>query len=145
MALSHRRTIVMPFYRNARELAELQLLEGLGRIAKTQRDTDFDADQLQRDLKPLVRWSTSPSLSNNLTRVTAGLVGYLEEKSLTSTLMQEYGSWFKGPGKTVARLWVVCLTLRRFQMAVRSRCEFLCVEGDPARVMEATQQNYEKV
>ena len=34
MALSHRRTIAMMFYRNARDLSELQLWEGLGRIAK---------------------------------------------------------------------------------------------------------------
>ena len=43
MALSHRRTIAMMFYRNARELSELQLWEGLGRIAKVQRDDDVVA------------------------------------------------------------------------------------------------------
>ena len=68
MALSHRRIIAMMFYRNARDLSELQLWEGLGRIAKVQRDADIDADQLQRDLQPLLRWSASRSLSNNLTR-----------------------------------------------------------------------------
>ena len=77
MALSRRRTIAMMFYRNARDLSELQLWEGLGRIAEVQRDADVDADQLQRDLQPLLRWSASRSLSNNLTHVTGGLVGYL--------------------------------------------------------------------
>ena len=110
MALSHRRTIAMMFYRNARDLSELQLWESLGRIAKVQRDADIDADQLQRDLQPLLRWSAERSLSNNLTHVTGGLVGYLEESNLTSTLMNEDGSWLKGPGKTVARLWIVGLT-----------------------------------
>ena len=43
MALSHRRTVAMVFYRNVREQSELQLWEGLGRIAKVQRDTDVDA------------------------------------------------------------------------------------------------------
>ena len=57
------------FYRNAHELSELQLWEGLGRIAKVQRDTDVDAVQLQRDLQSLLRWSASRSLSNNLVRV----------------------------------------------------------------------------
>ena len=118
MALSHRRTIAMMFYRNARDLSELQLWEGLGRIAKVQRDADIDADQLQRDLQPLLRWSASRSLSNNLTHVTGDLVGYLEEKNLTSTLMEEDGSWLKGPGKIVARLWVVGLTPR----GSRGRC-----------------------
>ena len=41
----------MMFYRNARELSELQLWEGLGSTAKVERDTDVDADQLQRDLQ----------------------------------------------------------------------------------------------
>ena len=144
MALSHRRTIAMMFYRNARHLSELQLWEGLGWIAKVQRDTDdVDAVQLQRDLRPLLRWSASCSLSDDLTRVTGGLVGYLEENDLTSLMMNEDGSWFKGPGKIVARLWIVCLAPPRFQMAVRSRCEFLSVEGDPARVMQVTQQRVE--
>ena len=146
MALSHRRTIAMMFYRNARDLSELQLWEGLGRIAKVQRDTDgVDAVQLQRDLRPLLRWSASCSFSDNFTHVTGGLVGYLEENDLTSAMMNEDGSWFKGPGKVVARLWIVGLTPPRFQMAVRSRCEFLSVEGDPARVMEVTQQMVEIV
>ena len=52
MALSDRRTIAM-VYRNARELSQLQLWEGLGRIAKVQRDTDVDADQMQHDFQPL--------------------------------------------------------------------------------------------
>ena len=144
MALSHRRTIAKMFYRNARDLSELQLWEGLGRIAKVQRDADIDADQLQRDLQPLLRWSTERSLSNNLTHVTGGLVGYLEESNLTSTLMMEDGSWLKGPGKIVARLWIVGLTPPRFQRAVRCRCELLSAEGDPIRVMEVTQQMVEK-
>ena len=109
MALSHRRTITIMFYRNARDLSELQLWEGIGRIAKVQRDADIDADQLQRDVQPLLRWSAERSLSNNLTHVTGGLVGYLEESNLTSTLMNEDGSWLKGPGKIVARLWIVGL------------------------------------
>ena len=71
-------------------------------------------------------------------------MGYLEENNLTSTLMEEDGSWLKGPGKIVARLWIVGLTLSRFQRAVRSRCELLSAEGDPARVMEVTQQMVEK-
>ena len=51
MTLSHRRTIAMVFYRNARKLSELQLRNSLGRIAKIQRDTDdVDAVQLQSDL-----------------------------------------------------------------------------------------------
>ena len=143
MALSHRRTIAMMFYRNARELSELQLWEGLARIAKVQSDADVDPDQLQRDLHPLLRWSASRFLSNNLTHVTGGLVGYLEENNLTSTLMEEGGSWLKGPGKIVARLWIVGLTPPRFQRAVPSRCELLSIEGDPARVMEVTQQMVE--
>ena len=144
MALNHRRTIAMMFYRNARDLSELQFWEGLGRIAKVQRDADIDADQLQRDLQPLLRWSAERSLSNNLTHVTGGLVGYLEESNLTSTLMNEDGSWLKGPGKIVARLWIVGLTPPRFQRAVRCRCELLSAEGDPIRVMEVTQQMVEK-
>ena len=57
MALIHRRVVTMMFYRNSRELSEQQLLwEGLGRIAKVQRDTDdVDADKLQHDFQPLVR------------------------------------------------------------------------------------------
>ena len=144
MALSHRRTIAMMFYRNARDSSELQYWEGLGRIAKVQRDADVGADQLQRDLQPLLRWSASRSLSNNLTHVTGGLVGYLEENNLTSTLMEEDGNWLKGPGKILPRLWIVGLNPPRFQRAVRNRCEFLSVEGDPARVMEVTQQMMEK-
>ena len=66
MALSHRRNSAMVFYRNARELSELQLWEGPGRIAKVQRDTDdVGAVQLQRDFRPLLRWSASRSLSDN--------------------------------------------------------------------------------
>ena len=144
MALKHRRTIAMMFYRNARDLSELQLWECLGRFAKVQRDADIDVDQLQRDLQPLLRWSAERSLSNNLTHVTGGLVGYLEESNLTSTLMNEDGSWLKGPGKIVARLWIVGLTPPRFQRAVRCRCELLSAESDPVRVMEATQQMVEK-
>ena len=145
MALNHRRTIAMMFYRNARDLSELQLWEGLGRIAKVQRDADIDANQLQRDLQPLLRWSAERSLSNNLTHVTGGLVGYLEESNLTSTFMNEDdGSWLKGPGNIVARLWIVGLTPPRFQRAVRCRCELLSAEGDPIRVMEVTQQMVEK-
>ena len=107
MALSHRRTIAMIFYRNTRELSELQLWEGLGRITKVQRDTKADAVQLQSDLQPLYRLRTSRSLSDNLARMTGGLVGYLEEKDLTSAMMDEDGSWLKSPGKIVARLWTV--------------------------------------
>ena len=110
MALSHRRTIAMMFNRNARELSKLQLWEGLERIAKVQRDTDVDADQLQRDLQPLLRWSASRSLSDNLARVTGGLVGYLEENNLTSTLMEEGRSWLKDPGKIVVRPWIIGMT-----------------------------------
>ena len=132
------------FYRNARDLSEPQLWEGLGRIPKVQRDADIDADQLQRDLQPLLRWSAERSLSNNLTHVTGGLVGYLEESNLTGTLMNEDGSWLKGPGKIVARLWIVRLTPPRFQRAVRCRCELLAAEGGPIRVMEVTQQMVEK-
>ena len=138
MAMSHRRTIAMMFYRNARDLSELHLWEGLGRIAKVQRDADIDADQLQRDLQPLLRWNAERSLSNNLTHVTGGLVGYLDESNLTSTLINEDGSWLKGPGKIVARLWIVGLTHPRFQRAVLCRCELLSAEGDPIRVMEVT-------
>ena len=145
MALSHRRTIAMIFYRNARDLSGLKLWEGLEKIAKVQRDTDdVDAVQLQRDLRPLLRWSASCSLSDNLARVTGGLVEYLEDNRLTSAMMNEDGNWLEGPGKIVARQWIVGLTPLRFQMAVRSRCEFLYVEGDPARVMEVTQQMVEK-
>ena len=75
------------FYRNARELSELQLWGGLRKIAKVQRDTDVDAVQLQRDLQPLFRWSDSCFLSDNLARVTGGLVGYLEENDLTRVMM----------------------------------------------------------
>ena len=96
----------MMFYRNARELSELKLWESLGKIAKVQRDTDVDADQQQRDLQPILRWGASCSLSNNLTRVTGGFVGYLEENNLTSTLMEEDGSLLNGPGKSGARLWI---------------------------------------
>ena len=92
MALSHRRTIAMIFHRNARELSKLQLWRGLGKITKVKRDTDVDADQLQRDLQPLLGWSASRSLFDNLVCVTGGLVGYLEENNLTTTLMEEDGS-----------------------------------------------------
>ena len=71
-------------------------------------------------------------------------MGYLEENNLTSALMEKKGSWLKGPGKIVARLWIFGLTPSRFQRAVRSRCELLYVEGDPPRVMEITQQMAEK-
>ena len=71
-------------------------------------------------------------------------MGYLQENNLTSTLMEEDGSWLKCQGKIVARLWIVGLTPPRFQRVVRSRCELLSVEGDPARVMEVTQQMVEK-
>ena len=99
------------FYRNARELSELTRWNSLGRIARVQLDTDdVDAVQLQRDLRPLLRWSASCSLSDNLIRVTGGLVGYLEENDLTSAMMNKDGSWLKGPGKIVARLWIVGLT-----------------------------------
>ena len=144
MALSHRRTIAMMFYRNARDISELQLWDGLGKIAKVQRGTDIDADKLQRDLQPLLQWSAKRSLSNNLTHVTGCLVGYLEESNLTSTFMKEDGSWLKGPGKIVARLWIDGLTPSRFQRAVRCRCELMSVEGDPAEVMEVTQKMVEK-
>ena len=140
MALSYRRTIAMMFYRIARGLSKLQLWEVLGRIAKLQRDTDVDADQLQRDLQPLLFAVECLSfLSDNLTRVTGGFVGYLEN-NLNSTLMEEDDSWLKGPGKIVARLWIIGLTPPRLQMAMRSRCEFLSVEGDSVRVMEVTQR-----
>ena len=69
---------------------------------------------------------------------------YLEDNDLTSAMMNEDGSWLEGPGKIVARLWIVGLTPPRFQMAVCSSCKFLSVEGDPARVMEVTQQMVEK-
>ena len=71
-------------------------------------------------------------------------MGYLEESNLTSTLMNEDGSWLKGPGKVVARLWIVGLTPPRFRRAVRCRCELLSADGDPIRVMEVTQQMVEK-
>ena len=119
MALSHRRAVAMMFYGNARELSEQQLWDGLGRIAKVQRDTDVDAEKLQRDLQPLLRWSSSRSLSDNLARVTGGLVGYLEENDLTDALMDENGNWLKGPGKIVARLWTGGLTPPR---SSRWRC-----------------------
>ena len=45
-------------------------------------------------------------------------MGYLEESNLTGTLMNEDGSWLKGPGKIVARLWIVGLTPR----GSRGRC-----------------------
>ena len=54
------------------------------------------------------------------------------------------GSWLKGPGKIVARLWTVGLTPPQFQMAVRCRCEFMSAEGSPARVMEVTQRMVEQ-
>ena len=58
--------------------------------------------------------------------------------------MDEYGSWLKGSGKIVARLWTVSLHPPRFQMAVRRRCEFLSAEGDPARGMGITQRMVEQ-
>ena len=98
-------------YRNARELSELQLWEGLGRIAKVQRDTDdVDAVQLQQDLRPLLRWSASCSLSDKLACVNGGLIEYLEDNALTSAMMNEDGSRLKGPCKIVSRLWTVGLT-----------------------------------
>ena len=54
------------FNKNARELSELQLWEGLGKIPTVQRDTDVDSDELPRDLKSLLRSSVSCSLSDNL-------------------------------------------------------------------------------
>ena len=104
MVLSHRRTIAMMFYINALELSELQLWVGLGRIAKVQHDTGADADKLQRDLQPLLRWNASHSLSDSFARVTGGLVGYLEENDLTSAMADEDGRWLKGLGKIVTRM-----------------------------------------
>ena len=72
-------------------------------------------------------------------------MGYLEENDLSSAIMNEDGSWLKDLGKIVARLWIVGLTPPRFQMAVRSRCKFLSVEGDPAGVMEVAQQMVENI
>ena len=62
-------------------------------------------------------------------------------------MMDNDGSWLKGPGKIVARLWTVGLTPPppRFQMAVPRRCEFLSAEGDPAWVMEVTQRMDEQL
>ena len=54
------------------------------------------------------------------------------------------GSWLKGPGKIVARLWIAGLTPPQFQMAVRCRCEFMSAKGDPARAMEVTQRMVEQ-
>ena len=140
MALSHRRTIAMMFNKNARELSELQLWEGLGKIPKVQRDTDVDSDELQRDLKSLLRSSVSCSLSDNLAQVTGGLVEYLEN-NLTSAMMDDDGSWLKDLGKIVARLWTVGLQQHpRFQLAVHRRCQFLSAEGDPGRVIEVTSR-----
>ena len=62
------------------------------------------------------------------------------EKNLTSTMMDDDGSWLKDLGKIVARLWTVGLQHPRFQMAVHRRCQFLSAEGDPARVIEVTPQ-----
>ena len=129
----------MMFNKNARELSELQLWEGLGKIPKVQRDTDVDSDELQRDLKSLLHSSVSCSLSDNLAQVTGGLVEYLEN-NLTSAMMDDDGSWLNDLGKIVARLWTVGLQHPRFQMAVHRRCQFLSAEGDPARVIEVTQQ-----
>ena len=58
------------FYRNTHELSEQQLWEGLGIIPKVQLDNDVDADQLQRDLQPRLRWNASRSLFYNLARMT---------------------------------------------------------------------------
>ena len=129
----------MMFNKNARELSELQLWEGLGKIPKVQRDTDVDSDELQRDLKSLLHSSVSCSLSDNLAQVTGGLVEYLEN-NLTSAMMDDDGSWLNDLGKIVACLWTVGLQHPRFQMAVHRRCQFLSAEGDPARVIEVTQQ-----
>ena len=52
-------------------------------------------------------------------------------------------AWLKGLDTIVARLWIVGLTPPRFQRAVRSHCELLSAEGDPARVLEVTQQMVE--
>ena len=71
-------------------------------------------------------------------------MGYLEENDVTSAMMNGDGSWLQGPGKVVARLWIVGLTPPRFRMAVRSCRKFLSVEGAPARVMEVTQKRVEK-
>ena len=54
------------------------------------------------------------------------------------------GSWLKGPGKIVARLWIAGLTPPQFQMAMRCRCEFMSAKGDPARAMEVTQRMVEQ-
>ena len=55
MVLRHRHAIAMMLYINAHELSKLQLREGPRRIAKVRRDTDADAEYLQRDLHPLLR------------------------------------------------------------------------------------------
>ena len=82
MALNHRRSIAIIFYRNTRELSELELREGLERIAKVQRDTDVDADQPQRALQPPLLWVASPSRSCNLARVTKVLWDILKRTTL---------------------------------------------------------------
>ena len=129
------------FFRNARELSELQPWEGLGRIAKVHRDTKVDdAHQLQRDLEPLLGWSVSRSLSDNLARAIGGLVIYLEETDFSSAMMDGYCNWLKGQGKTVKRLWAIGLNLSKFQMVVRQRCQFLFPDGDPSRLIEVRRQ-----
>ena len=54
------------------------------------------------------------------------------------------GSWLKGPGNIVARLWIAGLTPPQFQIAMRCRCEFMSAKGDPARAMEVTQRMVEQ-
>ena len=67
------------------------------------------------------------------------------QKSVTLSISEaeyvalEDGSWLKGTGTIVARLWIAGLTPPQFQMAVRCRCEFMSTKGDLARAMEVTQ------
>ena len=79
-----------------------------------------------------------------MTHVTGGLLGYLEENDLVIIAMVDKdGSWLKGLGKIVARLWTVDLTPPKFQIAVCRRWEFLSAESDPAKVMKVTQRMVE--
>ena len=77
------------------ELSELQLWEVLTRIAEVQHDNDADADKLQRDSQPLLRWSAPRYVSDNLVQMTGDLVVYLVESDLTSEMMDEDASWLK--------------------------------------------------
>ena len=145
-ALSNRRTIAI-LYRRSRELSELQLWKGPGRIAKVQRDNET-----------LMLMVASYNVSNHSScagvpfvlspitwpALTGDVVEYLEEIDLTREVMDEDGSCLKGPGKIIARLWTVGLIPSRFQMAVRRRYDFLSAEVDPARVMEVTQRMVEQ-